>query len=84
MALPDAAVRQSCSRSLKRLGVVLHLHAHAHWADNEVTMLNAEGESVLIPGFLWPAWRLAECGQTFDALVNMYLSFEQVSTLFLV
>ncbi|XP_026190928.1 uncharacterized protein LOC34620921 [Cyclospora cayetanensis] len=77
LALPDAPVRDSCSRSLKRLCVVLHLHAQSQWGDRDVGMLNAEGEIVHIPGFLWPAWRLAECGQSFPALIDLYLSFEQ-------
>lgn len=79
MALPDALVRESCRRSLKRLSVVLHIHAQAQWGARELSIVNAEGEQVLIPGFLWPAWRLAECGQTFDTLVNLYLSYEEVN-----
>ncbi|CDI74899.1 hypothetical protein, conserved [Eimeria praecox] len=76
MALPDTAVRESCSRSLKRLSVVLHVYARTQWGNKEVTMANAEGENVQIPAFLWPAWRLAECGQSFDTLISLYLSFE--------
>lgn len=78
MALPDAAVRESCDRSLKRLCVVLHIHAHSRWDDGEVAMVNAEGETVQIPGFLWPAWCLAECGKSYSSLIDLYLSFEQV------
>ncbi|KAL8274070.1 hypothetical protein Esti_001912 [Eimeria stiedai] len=77
LALPDAAVRESCSRSLKRLSVILHIHARAHWGGREMSMKNAEGEPVLIPGFLWPAWRLAECEVPFESLVALYLSYEQ-------
>ncbi|CDJ39363.1 hypothetical protein, conserved [Eimeria tenella] len=77
MALPDAAVRESCDRSLKRLCVVLHIHAHSRWDDGEVAMVNAEGETVQIPGFLWPAWCLAECGKSYSSLIDLYLSFEQ-------
>lgn len=41
-------------------------------------MMNAEGEPIQIPPFLWPAWRMVECGQSFDTLVGLYLSFEEV------
>lgn len=79
MALPDVSVRDSCSRSLKRLSVVLHVYSLTQWGNTkEVTMINAEGEDVQIPVFLWPAWRLAECGQSFDCLVGLYSSFEEV------
>ncbi|CDJ35573.1 uncharacterized protein EMH_0027000 [Eimeria mitis] len=79
LALSDVAVRESCARSLKRLSVVLHVYARSQWGNSnkEVTMVNAEGEAVEIPAFLWPAWRLAECGQPFDTLINLYLSLEE-------
>ncbi|KAL8446776.1 hypothetical protein Emed_004778 [Eimeria media] len=77
LALPDVAVKECCRRSLKRLSVILHIHAQAHWGSREVTMTNAEGEPVMIPGFLWPAWRLAECEVPFDSIVALYLSYEQ-------
>ncbi|KAL8432418.1 hypothetical protein Efla_000195 [Eimeria flavescens] len=76
LALPDPAVRECCSRSLKRLSVVLHMHAQTHWSGREVSMTNAEGETVVIPGFTWPAWRLAECGVPYGTLAELYLSYE--------
>ena len=79
MALPDAAVRESCSRSLERLCSILHEHANSNWQEGEIAMTNAENISVLIPSYLWPAWKLAECGQTFGDLVNVYLLIEEVS-----
>ncbi|KAL8447768.1 hypothetical protein Emag_004176 [Eimeria magna] len=49
----------------------------AHWGSREMTVTNAEGEAVRIPGFLWPAWRLAECEVPFESIVALYLSYEQ-------